>query len=261
MAFKYAGRVSFTITTVNYYLEWVFFFQMLPCPIISTKPINRQRFGQRKPCFFCCNAVESVPRVSVKSPAIHPGFKIHHHQSQRRRPNVAGMPFRTPSVFLFLRIRHHGRKGGRPWLCFFLFYIPDLKKLQKKTCQQKWFCLIVVSWVFWLNILDLQDDEDQPKKNDGMFPHLGTEDLRGEKKSWEITTHDPWDFLINLPEKIEDDSGCRQLRVFFGRDRNYFCVLRLSGELRGWRSIGKDATLATREEKDVKTGVGHQLVS
>ena len=25
MAFKYAGRISFTITTVNYYLEWVIY--------------------------------------------------------------------------------------------------------------------------------------------------------------------------------------------------------------------------------------------
>lgn len=76
---------------------------------------------------FVATLIESVPRVSVKSPAIHPGFKIHHHQSQRRRPNVAGMPFRTPcACFLFLKknhgIRHHGRGVVHPaWGNIFCF--------------------------------------------------------------------------------------------------------------------------------------------
>lgn len=41
---------------------------------------------------------------------------------------------------------------------------------------------------------------------------------------------------INLPEKMEDDLGCRQLRVFFFGEIRIIFVLRSSGELRGWRS-------------------------
>lgn len=203
----------------------------------------------KKTCCEPCN-VESLPRVSVKSPAIHPGFKIHHHQSQRRRPNVAGMPFRTPSVFLFLKIKSWDQtswKKGWSTLIVFLFYIPHLKN-SKKNMPTK----MVLPYSCFLGLgfhnLDLQDDEDQPKKNDGMFPHLGTGRSQRWKKAWEITTHDP---RKNMHKSSREDGKmiriADNLEFFFGgRDQNYCCCWELSGELRGWRSIGKDATLATQ---------------
>lgn len=154
---------------------------MSPCPITSTKPINPQRCGQQKPWFLFVATPLSRFQSFGKSPAIHPGFKIHHHQSQRRRPNVAGMPFRTPSVFLFLRIRHHGRKGGRPWLGQYFFgFTTHLTKLPKKTCQQKWFALIV-SWVFWLTFWTSRMMRISQRKTMACSRTSVRKDLRGEK--------------------------------------------------------------------------------
>lgn len=138
----------------------------------------------KKTCCEPCN-VESLPRVSVKSPAIHPGFKIHHHQSQRRRPNVAGMPFRTPSVFLFLKIKSWDqtswKKGWSTLIVFFVLYTSP-KKVQKKTCQQKWFCLIVVSWVWGSTTWTSRMMRISQRKTMACSRTLVPEDLRGEKK-------------------------------------------------------------------------------
>lgn len=133
--------------------------------------------------FVCCNAVESVPKF--REVTSYPSrFQNTPPPEPKKKAKRGRNAFQDTQCFSIPENQTSWKKGWSTLVgaIFFWFYDAPNKTPQKNmpTKMVRPYSFLG----FLVNILDLQDDEDQPKKNDGMFPHLGTEGSQRWKNSW-----------------------------------------------------------------------------